>query len=134
MNIIRLKNMEYISQKLTHDLAESLAEAAAKKDKFNMALSGGSTPLRFYDFLAQTKLSISWKDIHFFWGDERCVPPDDVQSNFGQASKSFLSKINIPPPNIHRIRGRPIPIWKRRVIKRNCRIIYNLLDIPYHSC
>jgi 6-phosphogluconolactonase len=53
--------------------------------------------------------SVDWQKVHFFWGDERCVPPDDIESNYGTAYRLFLSKINIPAPNIHRIRGEEDP-------------------------
>ena len=53
--------------------------------------------------------AVDWSFVHFFWGDERCVPPDDPESNFGMVNSGFLSKIDIPAINIHRIRGEEDP-------------------------
>ncbi len=54
-------------------------------------------------------MSVSWNNVHFFWVDERCVPPDDNESNFGMTHEALLSKIQIPDANIHRIRGEDDP-------------------------
>ena len=53
-------------------------------------------------------LSVDWNEIHFFWGDERCVPPDD-DSNFHMTQRTLLSKLPLKPPQIHRIRGEEPP-------------------------
>ena len=49
--------------------------------------------------------SIPWEKVHLFWVDERCVPADDVRSNFGTARKDFLSQVPIPEKNLHPVRG-----------------------------
>jgi len=74
---------------------------------FTVALSGGSTPKRLYDLLAADpyRHQVPWRDIHFFWGDERTVPPDDAESNFGAANERLFSQVDIPADNIHRIKG-----------------------------
>src|SRR3954465_10171823 len=71
---------------------------------FNIALSGGSTPKSLYGLLATPEWSaqIQWNHIHFFWGDERCVPVTDPASNFGMADRELLSKVNVPTGNVHR--------------------------------
>jgi 6-phosphogluconolactonase len=53
--------------------------------------------------------SIQWQNLHFWWGDERCVAPDDVESNFGEANTLLFSQVAIPAQNIHRIRGEDVP-------------------------
>lgn len=53
--------------------------------------------------------SINWKQIHFYWGDERCVPPTDADSNFKMTVEHLLAKIEIPYENIHRIKGEDEP-------------------------
>lgn len=85
--------------------------AMADRGVFRVALSGGNTPRRAYELLAQEprSLSLSWKDVYVYFGDERCVPPDDEQSNFRMASKAFLDRVPIPPANVHRIRGEADP-------------------------
>jgi 6-phosphogluconolactonase len=96
---------------------DALARAAAEefvavatgavrgRSAVSVALSGGSTPRRLYALLASPSYRerIPWSGIHFFFGDERCVPPDDPQSNFRMASEAMLSHVSVPPANIHRI-------------------------------
>lgn len=82
-----------------------LAESAiARRGQFSVALSGGRTPERFLRQLAEP-IDIVWEKVHFFWSDERCVPPDHADSNYGMANRTLFRKIKIPPQNIHRIRG-----------------------------
>jgi 6-phosphogluconolactonase len=76
-----------------------------------VALSGGSTPQGLYRLLAQPvyRDSIPWTSILFFWCDERCVPPDHPESNYGQAKDILLNHVPIRPENIHRMRGELTP-------------------------
>lgn len=82
-----------------------------RKGYFTVALSGGSTPLGLYSMLASAEFRerVAWRDIHFFWGDERCVPPGDERSNYGAAARAMLSKADVPECNIHRMRGELSP-------------------------
>lgn len=77
---------------------------------FHVALSGGSTPKIVFDVLAQ-KFSdeIDWSNIHFYWGDERCVPPTDDDSNYKMTVEHLFSKIEVPEANIHRVLGENEP-------------------------
>ncbi len=78
--------------------------------KLTVALSGGSTPKRLFELWAeQYASSIDWARLHFFWGDERCVAPDDAESNYGVAKALLFDHITIPETNIHRIRGEASP-------------------------
>lgn len=83
----------------------------ARKGYFTVVLSGGSTPLGLYSLLASAEFRerVAWKDIHFFWGDERCAPPDDELSNYGAAMREMFSKVDVPEGNIHRMRGEAPP-------------------------
>jgi len=83
----------------------------ARKGYFTVVLSGGSTPLGLYSLLAseEFRARVTWRDIHFFWGDERCVPPGDPMSNYGEDSRTMLSRANVPEENIHRMRGEMDP-------------------------
>jgi 6-phosphogluconolactonase len=85
--------------------------AIADRGMFRVALSGGNTPRRAYELLGEEprSLSFSWSDVFIYFGDERCVPPDDEQSNYRMARKAFLDKIPLPPSNVHRIRGEADP-------------------------
>jgi 6-phosphogluconolactonase len=80
--------------------------AVASKGRFSVAVSGGSTPLRLYEILGSTlRKAIFWDRTEIFWADERCVPPDHGDSNYKGVHDALLSRIDIPPANIHRIKG-----------------------------
>ena len=81
--------------------------AIADHGRFAVALSGGKTPLAMFALLASPQFAedIDWAHVHFFWNDERCVPPDDPASNYGQARSALLAPIAAPDDNIHRMRG-----------------------------
>lgn len=82
-------------------------EAIAQRGAFCVALSGGSTPRSMYQILAKPTFArgIEWSKVHVFWGDERCVGPSALESNFRMASEALLEKIAIPVENVHRIRA-----------------------------
>jgi len=102
---------------------ESLARAAAEhiiesgtttiqnRDRFSLALAGGSTPKATYKLLASHEYAqrLDWKRVHIFWGDERCVPPEHPDSNYRMARQSLLDHVPIPVKNIHRMRAEEEP-------------------------
>jgi 6-phosphogluconolactonase len=90
------------AEELILGLAE---EAVRNRKRFNLALCGGSTPRELYARLGEGSREAPWGDTHFYFSDERCVPPEDEQSNYGMAARLFFSKAAIPPANIHRVRG-----------------------------
>jgi 6-phosphogluconolactonase len=79
--------------------------------RFAVALSGGKTPEAMFALLAGTGFAedIPWEHVHLFWGDERCVPPDDPRSNFGTARDLLVGKVPIPAANVHRMPGEDEP-------------------------
>jgi 6-phosphogluconolactonase len=81
--------------------------SVATSGQFTVALVGGSTPKAAYALLAREpyRSSLPWAHIHVFWGDERHVPPNHPDSNYRMAHEALLSKVAIPPNNIHRIRA-----------------------------
>jgi 6-phosphogluconolactonase len=82
-------------------------EAVARCDRFTVALAGGSTPKRLYSLLTDEpyRTHLPWRGTHIFWGDERAVPPDHSDSNFGMAKESLLSRVPIPANQVHRMRA-----------------------------
>ena len=86
-------------------------EHSAKGRKTAVALSGGSTPLGMYRLLARNpyRSDVSWDGVHLFWVDERCVPPDHPDSNYGAARKACLDRVPIPRANIHPMPGELTP-------------------------
>ncbi len=81
-------------------------EAIDQRGAFRVALPGGSTPLEVYAFLLEPRRrdAIDWRAVEFFWGDERRVPPDHPESNFGVAYGLFISQLpDVLPQRIHRM-------------------------------
>lgn len=75
------------------------------KGTFRAALSGGSTPKALYARLAAEPLRsrVPWARVELFFGDERCVPPDDPDSNYRMAREALLSRVPVPPERVHRV-------------------------------
>lgn len=88
-------------------LVAAIASAVTERGRCFLALSGGATPGALYRLLASPPVSrrIDWGRVHLFFVDERCVPPGDPRSNFGMIRDALLSRIPLPPEQIHRIRG-----------------------------
>lgn len=103
-------------EKAVDAVADAFSAAAAKANQsgksFNVVLSGGSTPEKLFRILAKRHKAnpLSWSHVHFFWGDERMVPPDDQQSNFRMANEALLKHLPLEPSQIHRIRGEEDPV------------------------
>ena len=84
---------------------ELLAEAA--RSGGHIALSGGKSPELAHETAAG--LQRDWSGVELWWGDERCVPPDDPRSNFGMAKRTLLGNVATPPAEVHRIHGERDP-------------------------
>jgi len=108
---------------LVHDSPAALVEAAAglvvevagravaQRGRFTLALAGGGTPKPVYERLAGDDFAgrIDWSKTDLFFGDERCVEPNDPQSNYRMAREALLARVPLPEANIHRIRGEADP-------------------------
>ncbi len=94
---------------LAQSFARELAAQIATGKTLHLALSGGSTPKRLFQILASAHQELDWSAVHLYWGDERCVPPDDEQSNYKMTKDLLLAQIVIPEENVHRIRGEAEP-------------------------
>ena len=80
-----------------------LEQALASQEHATLAVSGGSTPKLLFQSMVAT--GFPWKRVHLFFVDERCVPPDDVESNYRLANENLIAPAHIPPDQVHRIRG-----------------------------
>jgi 6-phosphogluconolactonase len=82
-------------------------QASESRGRFTAVLSGGSTPSGLYRLLAGEpyRSEVPWGKVHLFWGDERCVPPNDPGSNYRLAEEAFLDHVPVPPENVHRVQG-----------------------------
>jgi 6-phosphogluconolactonase len=80
--------------------------AIESRDVFRVALSGGGTPKQVYPLLLERhrRDAVDWSRVDFFWGDERSVPPDHPESNFGVAYQMLIAQLpNVDPERIHRM-------------------------------
>src|SRR3954465_2844646 len=97
------------SQNLVVEAAEFILHhartALAERDQFRIALSGGNTPRPVYTEFARIGRDLPWDRVHFTFGDERCVPPDDQESNYRMARESLFVPGAVPKKSIARMRG-----------------------------
>lgn len=95
----------------------------------HIALSGGSTPKVVFDYMAAHYKEVDWSKVHLYWGDERCVPPTDSESNYKMTLDHLLSKINIPKDNIHRVHGEEQPALEAgrygKILEEELPIVHN---------
>lgn len=101
---------ETLGNKVAEDFCRLAGDTLASGGSMHVAISGGTTPgIIFRALSAISTGRIHWERIHFYWVDERCVPPDDEDSNYRMASQALFSKVNLPAENINRIRGEEEP-------------------------
>jgi len=95
---------------LAEHFSAYLERFIAERRVVHLALSGGSTPKIIFETLSiPGKYKIDWNKVHLYWGDERCVPPTDDESNYKMTREYLLYGIDIPEANIHRILGEAKP-------------------------
>ncbi len=98
-----------VARGFASDFVQWLADQPG--ESVNVSLSGGSTPKLLFEILARDFADqLDWSRLHLFWGDERCVTPEDPESNFGQCKALLLDHVPIPAKNIHRVRGEDDPV------------------------
>jgi len=102
---------------------QQVLRAIRARGACRVALSGGTTPRRTYEILASRpyRERVPWAAIHVFYGDERCVPPADRQSNGRMTREALLTHVPIPPENVHPIRGDAVPSEAARLYEADLR-------------
>ncbi len=112
-NISIFTDIQTLSQAVANLFIDNAILTIETKGRFSVALAGGSTPQESYELLASEKYSklINWSQVYIFWGDERCVPPDHIESNYYMAWEAFLKYLPIPTTNIYRMEGERDP-WE----------------------
>lgn len=103
MTIQVLRDPRQAARAAATHIAERIGEAVSARGRCSLALAGGSTPRDAYRMLAGEALP--WDRVHFFWTDERMVPPAHPDSNFRMVREALLAPANIPASNTHRIQG-----------------------------
>jgi len=125
--LIVMDNAQALYVRAAEEIAHFAGEAICTHGEFTLCLTGGATPASTYELLAtRFRLSVDWKEVQFFWGDERCVPPDSPASNFGMANRTMLSKLSLLPEQIHRIRGEDEPEQGASEYERELRAFFRL--------
>jgi 6-phosphogluconolactonase len=98
---------------LTGHLVSGISRRLAKMPAgrfFSIALSGGSTPKAIFNLIAEKhRYTIDWSKVLIFWGDERCVPPTDNESNYRMAHENLFTHLPVPELNFCRIMGEENP-------------------------
>jgi 6-phosphogluconolactonase len=95
----------FIETLLTREIAET-----KDGEYISVALSGGSTPKKIFEYISSHDTGrMNWNKVTFFWGDERCVPPEDNESNYKMARLNLFENLHIPEQNIFRIFGEAEP-------------------------
>ncbi|MEX0288426.1 MAG: 6-phosphogluconolactonase [Flavobacteriaceae bacterium] len=128
MRINIYTSKETLTQEFTKWFTEYIGSS---EEHLHIALSGGSTPKMIFQALATNyKDQVDWSKVSFYWGDERCVPPTDGDSNYGMTAELLLSKVPVPPQNIHRIKGEDNPqeeaIRYGKLLEKNLKLNHNM--------
>lgn len=97
---------EALARAAAQEIERAAHEAIERRGRFDLALAGGSTPKRMYQLL---DAALPWSRIHLWFGDERCVPPENADSNYRMVREALLDRIAIPAANVHRMRGEDAP-------------------------
>lgn len=123
---------EQVALAAAERFVEYAQEAIVDHGVFSVALAGGNTPRRVYELLASDpfKNRIEWSRVHLFFGDERCVPPHHPDSNYGMVYAALISKIDIRPPNVHRIGGEGNPDENAAAYEKELRALFGELPWP----
>lgn len=96
---------EAVASRAAEIFAESAAEAMVARGRFRVALAGGTTSRRLHEILGEPSRAalVAWQHVHVFFGDERCVPEGSPERNDRAAGEALLSRVPIPPGNVHRV-------------------------------
>ena len=97
-------SLDALSAEAAGLVVQTATDAVRRRGRFDLVLSGGSTPRRLFKLLARLdRKAMPWKKTHVFWSDERYVPPDSRDSNFAAAEADLLQHVHVPPLQIHRV-------------------------------
>lgn len=106
-------NQAELAEACADFIAAAAVDAITQRGQFNVALSGGTTPAATYLCLAQPMraVNVDWGRVHIFWSDERCVPAEHPDSNYGMSKRTLLDHVAIPTENIHQMHGELQPMY-----------------------
>src|SRR5579864_6759938 len=111
--LIVMDDLQALYVRAAEEITHFAGEAICTHGEFTLCLSGGSTPAATYELMAtRFKLSVDWKEVQFFWGDERCVPPTDPASNYEMANRTMLSKLALMRRSCARLSDSTMKIFR----------------------
>jgi len=129
VNVDVYDNPEELARAAAREFAARAAEAIEERGRFAVVLAGGSTPKATYEILASDYAeTIAWEEVHVFFGDERCVPPDSDDSNYKMARESLLDHVQIG--SVHRMRGELPPNEAAEAYERDLHDFFGPVDLP----
>lgn len=107
-----LKNSDELAEAAARRWIELADQSIKRSGAFHVALSGGSTPRKLFQLLAQPEYAqqVQWQNVHIYFGDERAVPHDHPDSNYRMAKETLLDHVSIPESQIHPIHADPATI------------------------
>jgi 6-phosphogluconolactonase len=106
MSVVRrFADLDALSRAAADELIELARVAISARGAFHVALSGGSTPKRLFQLLATRGDALPWDKVELWWGDERCVPPEHADSNYGMARDHLIRPLGLTEARVHRMHG-----------------------------
>jgi 6-phosphogluconolactonase len=119
MALLTIVEDEAALARLGADRFAAIADQAVRtRGRAVVSLTGGTTPRKMYEALGRDPARVPWRHVHLFWGDERHVPPDHEESNYGMARDALIAHVPIPPAQVHRMRGELPPEQAAREYER----------------
>lgn len=104
--VLVCRDLDELSREAAARFVQAALEAVRERGRFLVALSGGKTPIGMYRLLAgELRDRVPWDKSFVFWSDERCVPPDHPESNYGLAARELLAHVPVAPGRIFRMKG-----------------------------
>lgn len=124
-NVIVLDSPEDVAKTVAERFVSYAQKAIEDHGVFSVALAGGNTPRLMYQLLAcDFRNKVNWNDVHLFFGDERCVPPDQPDSNYRLAYEALISRVQIPAVNVHPINGEGDPTENAKLYEDELRLFF----------
>jgi len=125
-NIRVAPDVAALARQAADTIQDVASTAISQTGRFSIALSGGSTPKTLFELLAaEYKQKIDWSNSHIFWSDERCVPPDDADSNYKMARETLLDHVPLSASNIYRIKGELDPVEGASLYEQTLRAYFH---------
>jgi len=128
MALFSFSTMDELADAICETFKNHIAELNLRKDQINLAFSGGTTPQFFFDKLAAKQRNpetmTDWSRINVFWVDERCVPPNHDDSNYGMTRDHLLNALHLHKNQVHRIHGEENPLTEALRYEKEIRQVF----------